>query len=60
MSKPIKKLGTHKWQQATTTRRRKRDGEWVSNGELYRAISAGYNHFLAERTRTGTLKEGSQ
>lgn len=55
MTKPIKKIGTHKWQTATTTRR-KRSGAWVSNGELYRAIARGYNHFLAERTRTGALK----
>lgn len=56
----MKKVGSKKWQQATTVRRRKRSGEWVSNGDLYRAIAAGYNYFLAERTRTGTLKEGSQ
>ena len=51
------KRGTVKWQQATTTRRRKRAGEWVSNGDLYRAIAAGYNYFLAQRTRTGTLNQ---
>lgn len=53
----MKKRGTQKWQQATTARRRKRSGEWVSNGDLYRAISAGYNYFLAQRTRTGALAE---
>lgn len=53
----MKKVGSKKWQQATTTRRRKRDGEWVSTGDLYRAIDAGYNHFLSERTRTETLKK---
>ena len=58
MTKPVKKIGTHKWQQATTVRR-KRSGAWVSNGDLYRAIAAGYNHFLAERTRTGALKDGN-
>lgn len=51
------KRGTVKWQQATTARRRKRAGEWVSNGDLYRAIAKGYDHFLAQRTRTGTLSE---
>lgn len=52
------KRGTLKWQQATTSRRRrKRSGEWVSNGDLYRAISAGYNYFLAQRTRTAALAE---
>lgn len=55
MTAPAKKLGTRKWQNATTTRR-KRNGAWVSNGELYRAIARGYNYFLAERTRTGALK----
>jgi hypothetical protein len=53
----VKKRGSQKWQQATTARRRKRSGEWVSNGDLYRAISAGYNYFLAQRTRTGALAE---
>jgi hypothetical protein len=53
----VKKVGTKKWQQATTVRRRKREGEWVSNGDLYRAISAGYNHFLAQRTRSGALSQ---
>ena len=53
----MKKRGTQKWQQATTSRRRKRSGEWVSNGDLYRAIAAGYNYFLAQRTRTGALAE---
>ena len=53
----MRKRGSQKWQQATTTRRRKRSGEWVSNGELYRAISAGYAYFLAQRTRTGALAE---
>ena len=53
----MKKVGTKKWQQATTVRRRKREGEWVSNGDLYRAISAGYNHFLAQRTRSGALSQ---
>lgn len=53
----MKKVGTHKWQKATTTRRRKRAGEWVSNGELFRAIDAGYNHFLAERVRSGVLRK---
>ncbi len=53
----MKKRGSQKWQQATTARRRKRSGEWVSNGDLYRAISAGYNYFLAQRTRTGALAE---
>ena len=56
MSAPAKKLGSHKWQTATTTRR-KRSGAWVSNGDLYRAISAGYNYFLAQRTRAGALAE---
>lgn len=51
------KRGTVKWQKATTTRRRKRSGEWVSNGDLYRAIAAGYNYFLAQRTRSGTLNQ---
>lgn len=51
------KRGTIKWQQATTSRRRKRAGEWVSNGDLYRAIAAGYAYFLAQRTRTGALAE---
>lgn len=51
------KRGTQKWQQATTSRRRKRAGEWVSNGDLYRAIAAGYAYFLAQRTRTGALAE---
>ena len=52
------KRGSIKWQQATTSRRRrKRAGEWVSNGDLYRAIAAGYDHFLAQRTRTGALAE---
>lgn len=51
------KRGTHKWQQATTARRRKRAGEWVSNGDLYRAIAAGYDYFLAQRTRTGALAQ---
>ena len=53
----MKKRGSQKWQQATTARRRKRSGEWVSNGDLYRAIAAGYNYFLAQRTRTGALAE---
>jgi hypothetical protein len=53
----VKKRGSQKWQQATTARRRKRSGEWVSNGDLYRAISAGYSYFLAQRTRTGALAE---
>lgn len=53
----MKKRGSQKWQQATTARRGKRSGEWVSNGDLYRAISAGYNYFLAQRTRTGALAE---
>lgn len=53
----MRKRGTQKWQQATTTRRRKRSGGWVSNGDLYRAISAGYNYFLAQRTRIGALAE---
>jgi len=56
MTAPAKKLGTRKWQNATTTRR-KRDGAWVSNGDLYRAISAGYASFLAQRTRAGALAE---
>ena len=52
------KRGTHKWQQATTCRRRrKRAGEWVSNGDLYRAIAAGYDYFLAQRTRSGALNQ---
>ena len=54
MSVPAKKVGTRKWQNATTTRR-KRNSEWVSNGDLYRAISAGYAYFLAQRTRSGAL-----
>ena len=54
MSTPAKKIGSHKWQTATTTRR-KRSGAWVSNGDLYRAISAGYAYFLAQRTRAGAL-----
>ena len=29
----------------------------VSNGDLYRAIAAGYNYFLAQRTRSGTLNQ---
>lgn len=53
----MKKRGSQKWQQATTARRRKREGEWVSNGDLYRAISAGYNYFLAQRTRSGALSQ---
>lgn len=53
----MKKRGTQKWQQATTARRRKRSGEWVSNGDLYRAIAAGYNYFLAQRTRSGALAQ---
>lgn len=53
----MKKRGSQKWQQATTTRRRKRASEWVSNGDLYRAIAAGYNYFLAQRTRSGTLNQ---
>ena len=53
----MKKRGSQKGQQATTTRRRKRSGEWVSNGDLYRAIAQGYNHFLAQRTRSGTLNQ---
>lgn len=56
----MRKRGTQKWQQATTARRRKRSGEWVSNGELYRAIAAGYNYFLAERTRVGALTREAQ
>lgn len=56
MTATSKKVGTRKWQQATTTRR-KRSGAWVSNGELYRAIARGYNYFLAERTRAGALTE---
>ena len=51
------KRGTVKWQKATTTQRRKRAGEWVSNGDLYRAIARGYEYFLAQRTRTGALAE---
>ena len=52
------KRGTLKWQQATTSRRRRKQaGEWVSNGDLYRAIAKGYDYFLAQRTRTGTLAE---
>ena len=53
------KRGTQKWQQATTTRRRKRSGEWVSNGDLYRAIAKGYDYFLAQRTRSGALNQGT-
>ena len=56
MSYPAKKTGTRKWQNATTTRR-KRNSAWVSNGDLYRAISAGYNYFLAQRTRAGALSQ---
>lgn len=52
----MKKRGTQKWQKATTVRRRKIHGEWVSNGELYRSIDAGYAYFLAERTRTAALR----
>lgn len=53
----MKQKGSIKWQQATTTRRKKRAGEWVSNGDLYRAIDAGYNHFLASRIRAGALQK---
>lgn len=53
----MKKRGSQKWQQATTTRRRKRAGEWISNGDLYRAIAKGYDYFFAQRARTGVLKE---
>ena len=53
----MKKRGSQKWQQATTSRRRKRSSEWVSNGDLYRAIAAGYNYFFAQRARTGTLAQ---
>ncbi len=52
----MSKRGTQKWQQATTVRRRKRGGEWVSNSELYRSIDAGYAYFVAERTRTAALR----
>lgn len=52
------KRGTLKWQQATTSRRRRKQaGEWVSNGDLYRAIAKGYDYFLAQRTRTAALAE---
>lgn len=48
---------THKWQRATSTRtKRKRSTSWVPYGQLYREISAGYEHYLAARIRTGTLK----
>jgi hypothetical protein len=56
----VKHKGSIKWQTATTTRRKKRQGEWVSNGDLYRAISAGYNYFLAQRTRSGALQKESR
>lgn len=55
------KRGTPKWQQARTScRRRKQAGEWVSNGDLYRAIEKGYDYFFAQRTRTGALAEGAK
>ena len=47
---------TDKWQRATSTRtKRKRSTSWVPYGQLYREISAGYDHYLAARIRTGTL-----
>lgn len=48
-----------KWQRAMTARSKKRKANpsWISYGQLYREISAGYERFLAARIRTGTLKD---
>lgn len=50
---------TDKWQRATTVRgkKRKANPSWISYGQLYREISAGYDRFLASRTRAGALKQ---
>lgn len=51
---------TYKWQRATSTRKpRKRSTSWVSHGQLYREIAAGYQHFLAARMRAGAMREGA-
>lgn len=51
---------TYKWQRATSTRRaRKPSTSWVSHGQLYREIAAGYQHFLAARIRAGAMREGA-
>ena len=54
MSRP-----TYKWQRTTTVRtKRKPSGSWVSCGQLYREIAAGYEHFMALRTSPETFKKG--
>lgn len=51
---------THKWQRATSTRKpRKRSTSWVSHGQLYHEIAAGYQYFLAARIRAGAMREGA-
>lgn len=51
---------TYKWQRATSTRKpRKRSTSWVSHGQLYREIAAGYQHFLAARMRAGAMQEST-
>lgn len=60
MKTPRTEPVTHKWQRATSTRRtRKRSTSWVSHGQLYREIAAGYQHFLAARIRAGAMQEGA-
>lgn len=46
-----------KWQRVTTTKlKRKKGHSWVPYGQLYREIAEGYDHFVAERIRSRTLK----
>lgn len=52
---------SEKWHRATMTKtKRKKSSSWVSHGQLYREISAGYEYYLAARIRTATLQHESR
>jgi hypothetical protein len=49
---------TYKWQRTTTVRTKRKPREsWVSCGQLYREIAAGYEYFMALRTTDETFKK---
>lgn len=49
---------TTKWQRVTTTKsKRKKCRSWIPYGQLYREIAGGYNHFMAQRMRSGAMKQ---